>query len=194
MQHAFATNRVVSSVAAELDQKSCWEVLGDPELARRHFSSEDRAFFRRHLPWTRLLRPGTTTLPDGSREDLGEYVVHAREDLVLKPNRSYGGTGITIGPVTDAADWKRLVDAAVAPGGERWVAQRLVPLPVSQFPVMDGAGQVHDEPFNVVFGFAPSAYGLATLVRASQSRVVNVALHGGMCVLVIGHPPGRIVL
>ena len=194
MQQAFATNRVVSSIAAELDQKSCWEVLGDPEIARRHFSSEDRAFFRRHLPWTRLLRPGAATLPDGSRGDLTEYVLHAREDLVLKPNRSYGGTGVAVGPVTDAAEWEKLVGAAVAPGGERWVAQRLVPLPVSQFPVMDADGRLHAEPFYVVFGFAPSAYGLATLGRASQTRVVNVAQHGGMCVLVVGHPPGQIVL
>jgi hypothetical protein len=194
MHQAFATNRVVSSIAAELDQKSCWEVLGDPALARRHFSSEDRAFFRRHLPWTRLLRPGATDLPDGSRGDLAEYVLEDREDLVLKPNRSYGGTGVTVGRVTDAAEWKRLVDTAVAPGGERWVAQRAVALPVSQFPVMDADGRIHAEPFYVVFGFAPSAYGLATLGRASQSRVVNVAMHGGMCVLVVGHPPGQIVL
>jgi len=194
MQQAFATNRVVSSIAAELDQKSCWEVLGDPMLSPRHFSSEDRAFFRRHLPWTRLLRPGTTSLPDGSKGDLADYVLHAREELVLKPNRSYGGTGVTVGPVTDAAEWKRLVDAAVIPGGERWVAQRLAPLPASQFPVLDADGRVHNEPFYVVFGFAPSAYGLATLGRASQARVVNVAQHGGMCVLVVGHPPGQIVL
>jgi hypothetical protein len=194
MQHAFATNRVVSSIAAELDQKSCWEVLGDPVLARRHFSSEERAFFRRHLPWTRLLRPGTTTLPDGSRGDLADYVLHARENLVLKPNRSYGGTGVAVGPVTDATEWKRLVDAAVAPGGERWVAQRLVSLPVCQFTVMDADGRLHAQPFYVVFGFAPSAYGLATLGRASQVRVVNVAQRGGMCVVVVGHPPGQIVL
>ena len=193
MQQAFATNRMVSSIAAELDQKSCWEVLGDPDLARRHFSSEDRAFFRRHLPWTRLLRPGVTALGDGSRGDLGEYVLHAREELVLKPNRSYGGTGVAVGPATEAAEWARLVTAALARGGERWVVQRLVPLPVCQFPVIGPDGRIHTEPFNVVFGFAPSSYGLATLGRASQSRVVNVAMHGGMCVLVVGHPPGRIV-
>jgi hypothetical protein len=194
MQQAFATNRVVSSIAAELDQKSCWEVLGDPIIAHRHFSSEDRAFFRRHLPWTRLLRPGVATLPDGSKEDLAEYVRHAREELVLKPNRSYGGTGVTVGPATDQAEWTRLVDAAMASGGERWVAQRLVPLPVSQFPVRDTDGRIHGEAFYVVFGFAPSAYGLATLGRASQARIVNIAQHGGMCVLVVGHPPGQIVL
>jgi hypothetical protein len=194
MRQAFATNRVVSSIAAELDQKSCWEVLGDPVLAKRHFSSEDRAFFRRHLPWTRILRPGTTTLPDGDRDDLVEYVLHSREDLVLKPNRSYGGTGVTVGPVTGVTEWKKAVETALAPGGERWVAQRLVPLPVTHFPVKDANGRLHSEPFYVVYGFAPSAYGLATLGRASQARVVNVAQHGGMCVLVVGHPPGQIVL
>jgi hypothetical protein len=193
MQQAFATNRVVSSIAAELDQKSCWEVLGDPVLARRHFSSEDRAFFRRHLPWTRLLRPVTTTLPDGSRGDLSEYVRRAREDLVLKPNRGYGGAGVAVGPATDAAEWEALVAAALAPGGERWVAQRLVQLPVCQFPMMGTDGQLHAQPFYVVFGFAPSAYGIATLGRASQAQVVNVAQRGGMCVLVVGHPPGQIV-
>jgi hypothetical protein len=193
MQQAFATNRVVSSIAAELDQKSCWEVLGDLTLARRHFSGEDRAFFRRHLPWTRLLRPGTATLPDGSRGDLVAYVLRAREELVLKPNRSYGGTGVAVGPATQAAKWKRLVDAAVAPDGERWVAQRLVRLPVCQFPMMGADGRLHAQPFYVVFGFAPSAYGLATLGRASQAQVVNVAQRGGMCVLVVGHPPGQIV-
>jgi hypothetical protein len=193
MQHAFATNRVVSSIAAELDQKSCWEVLGDPVLARRHFSSEDRAFFRRHLPWTRVLRPGTTTLPDGSKGDLVEYVRHAREELVLKPNRGYGGTGVAVGPATDRAAWEALVAAALAPSGERWVAQRLVSLPIYQFPVLGPDGRLHDQPFYVVFGFAPSAYGLATLGRASQAQVVNVAQRGGMCVLVVGHPPGRIV-
>src|SRR5215813_6158822 len=193
MRQAFASNRVVSSIAAELDQKSCWEVLGDPVLARRHFSSEERALFRRHIPWTRVLRSATTTLPDGSRGNLVDYVLRAREELVLKPNRSYGGTGVTVGPVTGAAEWKHLVDAAVAPGGERWVAQRLVSLPMCQFTVMGADGRLHDQPFYVVYGFAPSVYGLATLGRASQAQVVNVAQRGGMCVLVVGHPPGQIV-
>jgi hypothetical protein len=193
MQQAFATNRVVSSIAAELDQKSCWEVLGDPALARRHFSGEERAFFRRHLPWTRLLRPGTTTLPDGTKGDLVKYVRRAREELVLKPNRSYGGTGVTVGPATDAAEWEARVTAALATDGERWVAQRLVSLPMCQFPMLGADGRLHAQPFYVVYGFAPSAYGLATLGRASQAHVVNIAQRGGMCVLVVGHPPGQIV-
>ena len=62
-----------------------------------------------------------------------------------------------------------------------------------QFPVMGSDGRLHDQPFYVVFGFAPSPYGLATLGRASQAQVVNVAQRGGMCIVVVGHPPGQIV-
>ena len=53
---------------------------------------------------------------------------------MLKPNRSYGGTGVAVGPATDPGEWKRLVDAAVAPGAERWVASasRRFPCPSSR--------------------------------------------------------------
>jgi hypothetical protein len=35
-------NRVISSIAAELDQKSCWEILSDMRLCQRYFSPEER--------------------------------------------------------------------------------------------------------------------------------------------------------
>jgi hypothetical protein len=193
MRLLFEQNRMVSSIAAELDQKSCWEVLGEPTLAERHFSAEERQLFRRHLPWTRLIADRATTLPDGSRGPLLEFVRREREQLVLKPNRAYGGTGIHLGPSTSETEWHALIDRAVA-DPERWVAQQLVNLPVLEFPVLDPAGYVHAEPFFTVMGFAPSTYGLATLVRASQKQVVNIAQRGGMCALMVGHPPGRIVL
>jgi hypothetical protein len=54
-------------------------------------------------------------------------------------------------------------------------------------------GAVHTEPFYVVLGFAPSKYGVAILGRASQKQVVNVALRGGMCAVLVGHSPGRLL-
>jgi hypothetical protein len=42
-------------------------------------------------------------------------------------------------------------------------------------------------------GFAPSKYGLSVLGRASQKQVVNVAQRGGMCSVMIGHPPAPLV-
>ena len=61
-------------------------------------------------------------------------------------------------------------------------------LPVRDFPVVAPDGSVVAEPFYTVMGFAPSRYGLATLARASQKQVVNVAQHGGMCAVMVGKP------
>jgi hypothetical protein len=192
MRALFAQNRVVSTIASELDQKSCWEVLTDPEILSRHFDSDERRLFRRHIPWTRILSERRTTLLDGKTGALIPFVLAARERLVIKPNRSYGGTGVLVGAATTAATWQTTVEAALA-DPERWVVQRAVGLPVVEFPVVD-SGKLAFEPFYVVLGFAPSTYGLATLARASQQRVVNVAQQGGVAVVVIGHPPGRMVL
>ena len=140
MQQAVRHNRVMSSIAAELDQKSCWEVLTDPELAQRHFSSEERhssagtscgrgSCARRHR-----------RLPDGCKGDLAAYVRHAREELILKPNRAYGGTGVTVGPATEAGEW----DGA---GRRRPHARRRAlggaaarPAPVCEFPCWTPTG------------------------------------------------------
>lgn len=196
MERLFAESRIVSTIAAELDQKSCFEVFTDPELASRHASIDEQRFFRRHVPWTRLVRAARTTLPDGTTGDLLEHARREREHLVLKPNRSYGGQGIRLGPATSQSEWEEQLDVAASadPEGERWVVQRLAPLPVLELPFFDEAGALRREPFFVVYGFDASDYGLGVLGRASQSRVVNVAQRGGVCVLVVGHPPGRLVL
>lgn len=192
MRALFAQNRVVSTIASELDQKSCWEVLTDPVLLDRHCDSDERRLFRRHLPWTRLVADRATTLPDGRTGALLPFVVAQRERLVLKPNRSYGGTGVVIGAVASPAEWDAAIDAALL-DPERWVVQRAVPLPVVELPGLDEVGQLVFEPYFVVLGFTPSTYGLATAGRASQHRVVNVAQRGGLVVVVVGHPPGRLV-
>ena len=192
MRALFAQNRMVSSIAAELDQKSCFEVFTDPVLLDRHFDSDERRLFRRHLPWTRLLGERSTTLPDLRTAELLPFVASARERLVIKPNRSYGGTGVLVGAATAPADWDAAIERAIR-DSDRWVVQLAVPLPVMDFPIVDPDGRVHGESFFVVLGFTPSTYGMATTGRASQQRVVNVAKQGGICVVVIAHAPGRLV-
>jgi hypothetical protein len=126
----FRQNRIVSSITGEFDQKSCWEVLTDPVLAERFFHADERQVFRRHIPWTRLLADRSTLLPDGRTGDLLDFVRHEREMLVLKPNRSYGGSGVAIGPALGQADWESAIDQALV-ARQRWVVQRLVTLPVT---------------------------------------------------------------
>jgi hypothetical protein len=192
MRALFRQDRVVSSMTGEFDQKSCWEVLTDPELANEYFHADERQVFRRHIPWTRLLEPRRTLLPDGRMGDLLEFVRHEREMLVLKPNRAYGGSGVAIGTALDQGEWESSVECALR-DSERWVVQRLISLPVSDFPVIGPDGAIHVEPFYVVFGFAPSRYGLTVMARASQKQVVNVAQRGGMCAVMVGPPSDRLV-
>jgi hypothetical protein len=191
MRTLFRQNRVISSIAAELDQKSLWEVLTNPEITQKLFSADERRVFRRHILWTRLVGDRATLLPDGQMGDLLEYVRRERESLVLKPNRSYGGQGVLIGPSLTDGEWGAAVDGALA-DPERWVVQQLASIPVSLFPIAGPDGTIHSEPFHVVMGFAPSQYGVAVLGRASQRQVVNVAQRGGMCAIMVGQPPDRL--
>src|SRR2546423_4090725 len=162
MRLLFSENRVVSSIAAELDQKSCWEVLTDPGLSRRHFSAEERQVFRRHILWTRILTDRRTTLPDGKSGELLPYVRREHETLVLKPNRSFGGEGVVIGPALTRPEWESALERALA-DKDRWVVQQLASIPVGEFLVVGPDGRVHVEPFHVVMGFSPTTDGRAVL-------------------------------
>ena len=184
MRALLRQNRVVSSITAELDQKSCFEVFTDPELADRILNVEERQVMRRHVLWTRLVAERHTVAPTGERIDLLEYARTERESLVLKPNREYGGEGVVIGPTATQGEWESGLDRALA-DEERWVVQQLASIPVKPFHVLDDSGGLHMEPFFIVMGFAPSRYGVAMVARASQRPVVNVAQQGGMCAVMV---------
>jgi hypothetical protein len=187
MRALLRQNRVMSSVAAELDQKSCWEVFTNPTLARKYFSAEERQLFHRHILWTRLLSDRRTLLPNGRTGSLLDHVRRERETLVVKPNRAFGGEGVYIGPACSDAEWQAAVDRALV-DHDSWVVQQLASIPVHEFPGLGPNGRVVSEPFYTVMGFAPSKYGVAILGRASQKQVVNVAQRGGMCAVMTGHP------
>jgi hypothetical protein len=191
MKALFKQNRMISSIAAELDQKSCWEVLTDPQFTKKYFSADERQVFRRHILWTRILSDRKTLLPEGKSGDLLDYVRKGHERLVLKPNRSYGGEGVVIGHLLGREDWEKAIEKSLA-DPERWVVQELANIPVSEFPVIGPDGKVNFEPFYIVMGFAATKYGLAILGRASQKQVVNVAQRGGLCVVMTGRAPSRL--
>jgi hypothetical protein len=187
----FQQNRIVSSMAGDFDHKSCWELLTDAQFTQKYFNADERQVFRRHVLWTRLLSDRRTTLPDGEIGELLEYARKEQETLVLKPNRSYGGEGVLIGPSVSASDWQAALQRAVV-GDDQWVVQRLTRIPVSEFPVLSAEGEVSTEPFYTVIGLTPTKYGVSILGRASQKMVVNVAQRGGMCGMLIGEPSWRL--
>jgi hypothetical protein len=191
MRTLFRNNRVISSLAGDFDHKSCWELLTDPQFTTKYFSADERKLFRRHVLWTRVLSDRRTTLPDGEMVNLLDYVRKEHDIHVLKPNRSYGGDRIILGPTVTQQEWDAAIDEALN-DEDLWVVQRLTRIPVYEFPVVAEDGSVSLEPFYTVMGLAPTKYGLAVLGRASQKMVVNVAQRGGMCGVLIGKPGLRL--
>jgi len=195
MRLAFRQNRVVSSFVGDFDHKSCWEILTDASIAERYFSADECRLFRRHVLWTRVVSDRRTTLPHGREGDLLEYVREHREQLVLKPNRGYGGKGVVLGAASAAGEWESLLDEAnrfAADPENSWVVQQATRLPVHDFPVVGPDTRIFGEPFHAVMGFAPTENGLGVLCRVSQKQVVNVAQHGGLAALLVAHPPSEL--
>jgi hypothetical protein len=185
MRTLFRENRVVSSIGAELDHKAAWEILTDPELAARHFDEAERRCFQRHVLWTRVLADRRTTLPAGDSGDLLGFARGARETLVLKPSRGYGGDGVVVGQTLSAGEWDQALDAALA-DEELWVVQSLAHIPVLEVPTLSEDGALRPEMYYHVMGYASAPDGLAILARASQRQVVNVAQRGGMAAVMVG--------
>jgi hypothetical protein len=182
LKHAFLQNQVVSSLAGEFDHKSTFEVLTTPELAS-HFTQRQQKIFRTHVLWTRIIRDCKTTDPDGAAIDLLPWLRRNKDRLVLKPNRSFGGTGITVGPHVDLAEWDDALKAALSEEAAETggiVAQQYVDVRVKDFPVQADDGSISLEEFYVVCGFLATARGVGILGRASKKRVVNVGQKGGL--------------
>jgi len=187
----FLQNRMVSAIGGDLDHKSTFEVLTSDELAARYFSIAERQLFRRHVLWTRIVSERRTETPDGPM-DLLEYARDYREELVLKPNRGYGGAGVALGAALPQGEWETLLGQALAAQHDphkQWVVQAAATLPVHLFPVLDEQGRTHEEPFYAVMGFAPTDHGLGIIARVSQKQVVNVAQRGGLAAVLVGYRP-----
>src|SRR5262245_5343208 len=132
MRALLRQNRVVSSISSDLDQKSCFEVLTDPELADQFLTIEERQVVQRHVLWTRLVSERRTISPAGKPVELLEYARRERESLVLKPNRAYGGEGVVLGRTAPQGEWEGALDRALR-DESRWVVQQAVPIPAKEF-------------------------------------------------------------
>ncbi|MET4022040.1 hypothetical protein [Bradyrhizobium sp. S3.2.12] len=94
-----------------LADKAILALLSDPRF-RSNFTSDQLELIARHVPWTRLVRSGTATDPDGKRVDLVEYIHEHRTILVLKPSNATRGEGVTVGRLTPPETWEARVKDA----------------------------------------------------------------------------------
>ncbi len=177
LREAVRRGQVLSPIAGDLDHKSLLEVWSSQRFARR-FTPAERAVFRRHVPWTRLLGERFTDGPDGRRVDLPAHASRNRARLVLKPNRACGGEGVLIGRDTPAARWERAIAAALR-GEAPAVVQTWIPGATLRSPVVRGAA-VELERYYTNYGLLTSPRRIGILGRAAPFPVVNVSRGGGV--------------
>lgn len=178
VREAFRRNMVISSIAGEFDHKSAWELLTNPIFAK-HFTPTQRALFAKHVLWTRLIWERNTTDPGGRQVDLAAYIRRHRATLLIKPNREYGGEGVTFGHATSQREWERALAQALKKPGTT-VVQRTARVHAEPFPQIAPSGRVTLQPLYAVTGFAATRRGLAILGRSSRAAVVNVSRGGGL--------------
>jgi hypothetical protein len=161
-------------------------VLTSPELSTL-FTAKQQKIFKKHVLWTRIVRETKTTDIDGQPVDLVPWLRRNKDRVVLKPNRSFGGTGIVVGPHVDLAAWDDAIAEALSPDAAETggvVAQRYVDVKVKDFPILSD-GAVSLEEFYVVCGFLATPRGVGLLGRASKKRVVNVGQKGGLTAVLV---------
>jgi hypothetical protein len=169
---------MVNSFRSKLiHKKALFAVLTDQRRAAL-FTSEEQEAIRKHVPWTRLVRPGKTDY-FGEEIDLLEYINANRDKLVLKPNDDYGGHGITIGWNSDEIRWEEALRSALVNGD--YLAQERVPTARETFPelkddgTIDFAQQLVDLDPLLFNGKVRSAF-----TRLSSTELANVSSGGGM--------------
>ena len=173
VHRAFEAGRMVPGACADLEHKSAFEVFTDPQFERA-FSREQRRVLADHVVWTRLLRARRVASPSGEEVDLLEWTYRNRRELVIKPNRSYGGEGVVIGEAVDDPTWARTIERAMAEPDSQ-VVQLAGPSCVERFPFVDETGRASLEPRFTSLGLYTASGGLGIFGRVARSRVVNLA-------------------
>jgi hypothetical protein len=176
-RQAFYRGQVVSSLEGEFDHKSVFEVFTSPNYAS-FFTTKEKKIFKQYILWTRLLRENNTTDPQGKPIDLIPFVLKKQSQLVLKPNRLYGGKGILFGHDVTPALWERKIESCLKEQGH-WVIQQLGKLRRKRFFRREGK-KARERNLYVVSGFLATERGLGIVGRMSELTVVNVAQRGGL--------------
>jgi hypothetical protein len=161
-----------------LHKKASLAVLSDDANAGM-FDQEERTAIQKCIPWTRVVREGTSSWR-GKPVDLVPFMVEAQHRLVLKPNDDYGGKGITLGWTADATTWEAAIrDALAAP----FIVQEKVEIPYESYPSwVDGEVQLLDRMLDTAPFVTNGAYMEGILTRLSTANLLNVTAGGGSTV------------
>jgi hypothetical protein len=155
-------------------KKAIFSFLTD-ETFTQVLSPPQREAIQRHIPWTRRLRPQTTSFR-GLDIDLLEFVRDNQRYFIVKPNDEYGGAGVTLGFEASESEWETALDHGVETGA---VVQEAVNIHREPFlmPTDDGWDEVP-----TIIDLDPYVNGPLVggcLSRISATNLANVTAGGG---------------
>lgn len=155
--------------------KDLLSIMTNPEYDH-FFTENENRIKREHILWTRRLADADDFY-GRKKIYIIDFLKDEKENLVLKPSRSFGGHGVTIGRETRDEDWNAAIDSALK---EDWVIQDFADIPIMTVPVI----------VNDTLDFAYKKYNYNALVfggrfaggfvRLSDESVINVARGGGL--------------
>lgn len=158
---------VVNTFRAKLLHKKMSLALLSDDRYQDLYTPAQRAAIRRHVPWTRRVRP-----------ELAEELARGREHLVLKPNDEYGGKGVVLGWTVEQSEWEAAIEVAMT---QSYVVQEAVEIPRVSFPIaLDGVHyldlMVDLDPY--LFDGRSGGF----LTRVSAAALLNVTAGAGSVV------------
>lgn len=163
-----------------LHKKASFAAVSDERNAHLFTAAELEAV-RQHIPWTRVIEERFTYDSAGNAIDLLPWVLHNKDNLVIKPNDDYGGAGVIIGWEASDEQWQ---DALTKSLREPAIVQERVEIAYEGFPFVDATGNtyigrrlVDCDPFL----FDGDHVG-GCLVRLSSVTLLNVTAGGGSVV------------
>lgn len=161
-----------------LYKKASLAILTDERNAGL-FSAAEKAVIDRHVPWTRVVEE-RKTLWQGQPIDLVPWILANKDSLVLKPNDDYGGKGIVLGWLVDAAKWEESVRLALT---TPYVAQERIDLPEEPYPsLVDGQVSWTPRKYDTAPFVVLGRYVEGCLTRISTDPLLNVTAGGGSTV------------
>ena len=159
---------VANSLRCKIPHKKAFFAVLTDERYASLFDETERDVIAAHVPWTRVVR-----------EALMDDLRRRREQLVLKPNDEYGGTGVTLGWETGEGAWDEAIERAVRESDRGWVAQERINVRREPFPICEGDRVTERD---MLVDFAPYLFRgrvAGFLTRLSATGLANVTSGGG---------------
>lgn len=159
-------------------KKAFFALLTDDRFAGLYGAAGLR-LVRSHVPWTRVVRE-TRTTRDGRELDLVAYIRDHRDELVMKPNDEYGGTGVTLGWEQSVSSWDDTLQQALSAPPGTWIVQERIRIRREVFPYFKGGQDAAMQ--DMLVDMAPYLFRgklAGFLTRLSASGLANVTSGGG---------------